>query len=96
MKHVLSAELQMYYEKVTEAIKGKKPLIRRAALESLSQDAGLHQLVPYFTQFIAQEVTNNLRNLNLLYHLMEMVKAILTNPNLHVELYVRRFLMVEK
>jgi transcription initiation factor TFIID subunit 6 len=88
VKHVLSAELQMYYEKVTEAVKGEKPLIRRACIDSLASDPGLHQLVPYFTQFVAEEVTNNLRNLPLLIHLMEMTRALLINPTLHIELYV--------
>jgi transcription initiation factor TFIID subunit 6 len=88
VKHVLSAELQMYYEKVTEAVKGEKPLLRRACIDSLASDPGLHQLVPYFTQFVAEEVTNNLRNLELLRNLMEMARALLVNPTLHIELYV--------
>ncbi|KAL0477594.1 transcription initiation factor TFIID subunit 6 [Acrasis kona] len=92
VKHVLSAELQMYYEKVTEAIKGDKPLLRRACLDSMSSDPGLHQLVPYFTQFVAEEVTNNMRNLSLLMHLMEMTRALLTNPTLHVELYLHQLM----
>lgn len=91
VKHVLSEELQMYYEKVTDAIKdlsNQKRDLRKAAIESLANDPGINQLIPYFTQFIASEVTNNLRNLTLLYRLMEMTKALLVNPNIHIELYV--------
>lgn len=92
VKHVLSAELQMYYEKVTEAIKGtaaaSSPILLKASLQSLATDPGLNQLVPYFTQFVAEEVTHNLRDLPRLKNLMEMVKCLLVNPNLQVELYV--------
>ncbi|KAL9655621.1 hypothetical protein ABK040_002284 [Willaertia magna] len=93
VKHVLSEELQMYYEKVTESIKdNQKRELRRAAIESLANDPGINQLVPYFTQFIANEVTNNLKNLTLLYRLMEMVKALLVNPNIHIELYLHQLM----
>src|SRR5690606_31508706 len=78
----------MYYEKVIEAVKGGKFITLRATFESLASDAGLHQLVPYFTQFVAHEVTNNLTKLSYLSNLMEMVKSLLINPHLHVELYV--------
>jgi len=94
VKHVLSEELQMYYEKVTEAIKdssNQKKDLRRAAIESLANDPGINQLVPYLTQFVASEVTNNLHNLTLLYRLMEVVKALLVNPNIHIELYVSSY-----
>jgi hypothetical protein len=45
VKHVLSAELQMYYEKVIEVIKKEK---RDSLLRSLSTDAGIQQLVSNF------------------------------------------------
>ncbi|KAF0983936.1 hypothetical protein FDP41_007851 [Naegleria fowleri] len=95
VKHVLSEELQMYYEKVTDAIKdlsNQKRDLRKAAIESLANDPGINQLIPYFTQFIASEVTNNLRNLTLLYRLMEMTKALLVNPNIHIELYLHQLM----
>lgn len=37
--------------------------LQTAALHSLSSDPGLQQLLPYFTQFVADEVTSSLRNL---------------------------------
>ncbi|EFC49518.1 predicted protein, partial [Naegleria gruberi] len=95
VKHILSEELQMYFEKVTEAIKdttNQKKELRKAVIESLATDSGINQLVPYFTQFIASEVTNNMRNLTLLYRLMEMTKALLVNPNIHIELYLHQIM----
>eukprot|EP01027_Heterolobosea_sp_BB2_P017219 GEZU01024416.1.p1 GENE.GEZU01024416.1~~GEZU01024416.1.p1 ORF type:complete len:501 (-),score=37.46 GEZU01024416.1:103-1605(-) len=96
VKHVLSAELQLYYEKVTEAVKESTSMEGtpklQAALYSLAHDPGIGQLVPYFTQFVADEVVHNLRNVNLLYHLMEVVKALLQNPHLNVELYLHQLM----
>jgi len=56
VKHVLSKELQLYYEKIIESVLKKEPEIRKAALNSLRSDAGIHQLVPYFCQFVADKV----------------------------------------
>ena len=61
IKHVLSKELQTYYEKVTEAIEGSNPELREAAFNSLSNDPGLNQLVPYFNRYVAKEVIANLQ-----------------------------------
>lgn len=49
--------MQLYFEKITELIvTGTSPSLLRDALVSLATDSGLHPLVPYFTQFIADEV----------------------------------------
>ncbi|KAK4491757.1 hypothetical protein RD792_002532 [Penstemon davidsonii] len=57
VKHVLSRELQLYFEKITELTvsRSESPLFKEA-LVSLSTDSGLHPLVPYFTFFVADEV----------------------------------------
>lgn len=55
---VLNQFLQLYFEKITEHIvSGSNPGLVRDCLVSLSTDSGLHPLVPYFTQFIADEVS---------------------------------------
>lgn len=71
VKHVLSKEMQLYFEKITyvalpflslltdsfrSAIKGKDEAVFDSALNSLRSDPSLHQLLPYFTQFISDEV----------------------------------------
>jgi transcription initiation factor TFIID subunit 6 len=57
VKHVLSRELQLYFEKITELIvAGSDTLLLRDAFLSVATDSGLHPLVPYFTQFVADEV----------------------------------------
>lgn len=57
VKHVLSKEQQLYYEYVTSAMRGSDATLKTAVFKSLREDDGLYQLLPYFTQFIAEEVT---------------------------------------
>jgi len=92
VKHVLSKELQLYFEKVTDAIKGKEKELRLGAIRSVASDPGIQSLVPYFTQWIADEITQNLRNLPLLQALMELVRALVESPHLHVEPYLHQLM----
>uniref|UniRef100_M4BHA3 TATA box binding protein associated factor (TAF) histone-like fold domain-containing protein n=1 Tax=Hyaloperonospora arabidopsidis (strain Emoy2) TaxID=559515 RepID=M4BHA3_HYAAE len=59
VKHVLTEEMQLYYTKVTEAVKGDNFELQRAAFTSLAQDPGIHQLLPYFSRFIYEELCEN-------------------------------------
>lgn len=60
VKHLLSRELQLYLEKVISILKSEDEKLLHAVLERITVDSGLHQLVPYFTQFLAAEVTVDL------------------------------------
>ncbi|KAI5067137.1 hypothetical protein GOP47_0017665 [Adiantum capillus-veneris] len=93
VKHVLSQELQLYFEKITDLIitRASSPLFK-AALTSLATDAGLHPLVPYFTQFIADEVGRNLDDVDLLLSLMMIVRSLLVNPHIHIDLYLHQLM----
>ena len=86
---MLTEEMQLYYTKVIDAIKADDFELQRAAFSSLAQDPGIHQLLPYFSQFIYVEVKHSNHNLPLLFSLMWACRCLLTNQNLHVELYVR-------
>ena len=89
VKHVLSKELQMYFEKVCSAILDESNNeYRIAALASIRSDPGLHQLVPYFVQFIAEKVTHNLKTLFVLTQVMQLMTAMLENKNLYLDPYV--------
>jgi transcription initiation factor TFIID subunit 6 len=92
VKHVLSKEMQLYFEKITSAIKGKDSVVFDSALNSLRLDPSLHQLLPYFTQFISDEVTKNLSNLHLLKNITQMIKAILDSKYLHIEPYLHQLM----
>ncbi|KAA3452901.1 transcription initiation factor TFIID subunit 6-like isoform X1 [Gossypium australe] len=57
VKHVLSRELQLYFDKIVDITMNKSvSILFKQALLSLATDSGLHPLVPYFTYFIADEV----------------------------------------
>jgi transcription initiation factor TFIID subunit 6 len=99
VKHVLSKELELYYNKVTEVIKAvgkhngdlKNTELGRlydTVVKSISQDIGLHQLVPYFSLFIVSEVANNLNNLKHLQSIMHFTEFFFSNPNFRIEPYL--------
>ncbi|XP_022716821.1 transcription initiation factor TFIID subunit 6-like isoform X2 [Durio zibethinus] len=57
VKHVLSRELQLYFDKIVELTVNRSVSdVFKQALLSLAIDSGLHPLVPYFTYFIADEL----------------------------------------
>lgn len=89
VKHVLSKELLLYFEKVCGALLDEtNDEYRSAALASIGSDPGLHQLVPYFVQFIAEKVTHNLKDLFILTHMVKLTSAMLENDSLFVDPYV--------
>ncbi|KAG0047813.1 hypothetical protein BGZ83_007210 [Gryganskiella cystojenkinii] len=92
VKHVLSKELQMYYERITSAVLSQDEVLRSTGISSLQNDPGLHQLLPYFVQLVAEKVTQNTRNLAVLNSMMEMVRALLHNDNLFVEPYLHQLM----
>lgn len=93
VKHVLSKELQLYFEKITElVVTGADTQLLRDAFVSLATDSGLHPLVPYFTQFVADEVTRSLDDFPLLFSLMRLVQSLLLNPHIHIEPYLHQIM----
>ncbi|KAG9146754.1 hypothetical protein Leryth_005082 [Lithospermum erythrorhizon] len=93
VKHVLSRELQLYFEKITELIVSRSnSKLFKQALVSLATDSGLHPLVPYFTYFVADEVSRNLNNFTLLFALMRLVWSLLQNSHIHIEPYLHQLM----
>ena len=89
VKHVLSRELQLYFDRITSAILDQgNDEYRSAAFASLRTDPGLHQLVPYFVQFVADKVTHNLKSLFVLTQSMQLIAALLENQSLYISPYV--------
>lgn len=88
VKHILSKELQLYFEHVCSALLDESnPEYCAAALASLHDDPGLHQLVPYFVQYVAEKVTHSLKNLFVLGQMLHLVSSLLSNPHLHIAPY---------
>ncbi|KAL0697312.1 hypothetical protein Bca4012_053434 [Brassica carinata] len=93
VKHVLSRELQLYFQKIAELTMSKSsPALLKEALVSLASDSGLHPLVPYFTKFIADEVSRGLNDFPLLFNLMHVVRSLLQNPHIHIEPYLHQLM----
>ncbi|AOA60610.1 Transcription initiation factor TFIID subunit 6 [Komagataella phaffii CBS 7435] len=93
VKHVLSRELQLYFDKIVEVLLNQEEtkeaeLLRNSALQSVRADPGLHQLVPYFIQFISETITKNLKNISLLSTMLELIYSLLMNESLFLEPYV--------
>ncbi|EDN02692.1 hypothetical protein I7I51_07692 [Histoplasma capsulatum] len=89
VKHILSKELQLYFEKVCTAFLDElNDEYRLSAFSSLKDDPGLHQLVPYFVQFISEKVTHSLKDLFVLTQVMHMTEALIQNKTLYVDPYV--------
>lgn len=91
VKHVLSKELQLYFDKVAEVLISTDPekeSLKYAALTSLKNDPGLHQLVPYFIQFAAEQITNQLRNIEILSTMLEVISALVENKTIFLDPYV--------
>ena len=89
VKHILSKELQLYFEKICAALLDEtNDEYRLAALSSLRTDPGLHQLVPYFVQFIAEKVTHTIQNLFVLKQMLDLTSAMLENESLFIDPYI--------
>ncbi|KAL9608544.1 MAG: hypothetical protein Q9167_006637 [Letrouitia subvulpina] len=89
VKHILSKELQLYFDKVCSALLDESnEEYRVAALASMRNDPGIHQLVPYFVQFIAEKITHGLKNLFVLTQMMQLTSAMLDNQNLYIDPYI--------
>lgn len=92
IRHVLSKELQEFYEKLVDSILNGENVAHQAALSAMASDPGLHQLMPYFCQFIAKQIADNLQNLSLLTRILNMVHCLLLNPHIHVDQYLHNII----
>ncbi|KAI1391619.1 TAF-domain-containing protein [Hypoxylon trugodes] len=84
VKHIISKELALYFEKVQAAVMDENgdvevQRLREAALESVRTEPSIHQLAPYFVNFIADEVTHHLDNTFILRRALELTEALVSN-----------------
>ncbi|KAK5656715.1 hypothetical protein OQA88_4262 [Cercophora sp. LCS_1] len=92
VKHIVSKELILYFDKIQAAIldddpDDEKTRLRAAALNSVRADPGLHQLLPYFVAFITDLVTHRLDDLFVLRQVMELAEAVIQNPHVFLDPY---------
>lgn len=92
VKHIVSKELILYFDKIQGAILDDNPdeevvRLRQAALGSVRDDPGLHQLAPYFINFIMDRVTHQLDDTFTLRQMMELTNALIENKTLFLDPY---------
>lgn len=92
VKHIVSKELILYFDKIQAAILDDNPdeevaRLRQAALGSVRDDPGLHQLAPYFINFIMDRVTHQLDDTFTLRQMMELTNALIENTSLFLDPY---------
>ncbi|XP_040940657.1 transcription initiation factor TFIID subunit 6-like [Gossypium hirsutum] len=93
IKHVLSRELKLYFDKIVDITMNKSvSILFKQALLSLETDSGLHPLVLYCTCFIADEVARNLNNFPLMFALMRVAWSLLQNEHLHIKTYLHQLM----
>ena len=94
LPQLLSVELHMYFRKVTLSIEefqqqGNASLNQLTlSLNSVRNDTGIQELVPFFIKFIVNQIYQNLDEVENLRILLRLADALITNPSLHLELHV--------
>ncbi|KAI9681689.1 MAG: hypothetical protein M1822_007041 [Bathelium mastoideum] len=89
VKHVISKELNLYFDRICVAVlDSANEEYRLAALASLRTDPAIHQLVPYLIQFAAEKITHNSDSLFILTQALHLLNALLSNPSLYLDPYV--------
>lgn len=61
-------------------------------MESVAEDNGIQQLLPYFVQFLSDQIGKQIRDLNSLWSIILLLDSILKNPNFFVEPYLHQFM----
>ncbi|KAI5135443.1 transcription initiation factor TFIID subunit 6 [Nematocida ausubeli] len=90
MKHLLSKELQLYYEKIVQFIKEKETV--SIASECLKNESGIQQLIPYFVHFFNEEILKNLRNGEYLVDIITVYESLIMNKMIFIEPYMHQML----
>ncbi|KAI5191599.1 transcription initiation factor TFIID subunit 6 [Nematocida minor] len=90
MKHLLSKELQLYYEKIVQFIKDKETV--SMASECLKNESGIQQLIPYFVHFFNEEILKNLRNGEYLIDIITVYESLIMNKMIFIEPYMHQML----
>lgn len=92
VKHAVSQEQILFFEKVQAALLDDNPdpevhRLRQAALAAVVGEPGTHQLMPYYVNFISNQVTHYLDDLFVLRQMMELTNALISNEHIFVDPY---------
>lgn len=87
-KHLLTKELSMYYDKILQTMQTEPSI----AIECLSNESGIQQLVPYFIHHFKLEIKNNFQNESAVETILLMYFALLKNTYIFVDPYLHEIL----
>ena len=96
--HPLSEELWAYYKRAVKTAMDRlaPEAEKRAVFASLGGDPGLHELVPYLSLHVHNTVTAAVGPgkgaLDPLWAAMRLFRCMVTNPHMHLELYLHQML----
>lgn len=84
--------MALYFDKIQAALLDDTPdeeveRLRQAALASVRDDPGIHQLVPYFINFVSDQVTHHLDDVFVLRRMMDLTAALIANTTLFLDPY---------
>lgn len=84
--------MALYFDKIQAALLDDTPdeeveRLRQAALASVRDDPGIHQLVPYFINFVSDQVTHHLDDVFVLRRMMDLTAALIANSTLFLDPY---------
>lgn len=88
-KHILSKELQLYFDKIISLIKNDQESI---AIECLLNESGMQQLVPYFVQHFNELVLKNLKDSHFLKVLISLYFSLLRNKFMFIDPYLHQII----
>ncbi|XP_063429352.1 TAF6-like RNA polymerase II p300/CBP-associated factor-associated factor 65 kDa subunit 6L [Mytilus trossulus] len=81
----LSAEMQTYFDRITNSILSKDEELMKLAFTDLRTNAQIIPLLPYFVSFISNGVKTVSHDLKQLTKLLHTVRALLNNTSLYLE-----------
>ncbi|KAI5172526.1 transcription initiation factor TFIID subunit 6 [Nematocida sp. LUAm3] len=90
MKHLLSKELQMYYEKIVQLVREEESA--GIACDCLQKESGIQQLIPYFVHFFNEEILKNLRDYEYLNRILNVYESLIRNEMIFIEPYMHQML----
>lgn len=88
-KHIISKELQLYYDNITKSLLSNDDKIIESCLESVQNDPVIQHLLPYLCVFIKKEIRSNISNIDII---LRFIRTIFNNSNIHIDNYLHHFI----
>lgn len=89
----LPKEMQQLYQRVTGILLASDNVqALNAVFRVFRDDAGLQELVPYFSRFFYQQIKANTKRLSLLTVIVKSIHELLLNPNIGLDFHLQQLL----